>query len=364
MVKDVLIIGGGPAGSAAAIALAQGGKRATLFERSAVTGDAICGGFLSWQSLARLHELGIDSAQLGGRAVDRVRLFCQSRSVEAMLPLAGVGLSRHRLDTVLLAAAQQAGADVQRGNKVQRVETGVATCVDGAQTQAEDIFLATGKYGLAGHDRIVSGYGAADPVVGLRLRIAANPVTAQLIGSAVELHLFDRGYIGLVAQEDGTSNLCLAVHKSRLAQAAGRPATLISQWANDCGALAERLGSIGEWGPIDSIANVPYGWRVTQGTAGIWRLGDQAAVIPSLAGEGMGIALNSGVSAARAYLSGQSAQSWQSATARQLARPMAIARTAWRIAEHPRWNVDAVRLMGHAPWMIGLLARLMRVRIH
>ena len=359
--NDVLIIGGGPAGSAAAIALAKAGKQATLFERTTETGDAICGGFLSWQSLARLRELGIDEAQLGGHGVDRVRLFCQNRMVEAMLPQAGIGVSRQRLDTALIGAAEQAGADVRRGVKVHRVEQGVAILADGTSVSARDIFLATGKYGLPGHARPAPSRGAHDPVAGLRLRLPAHPDRQYLIGSAVELHLFDRGYIGMVQQEDGAINLCLAVHKSRLNQADRWPAKLISQWANASGALAVRLGSPADWGPVDAIANVPYGWRITAGTPGIWRLGDQAAVIPSLAGEGMGIALSSSISAAQAYLAGQGAQSWQLASARKLAMPMAVAGAARAIAEHPRWNIRALRMMQAAPWVISLLARLTRV---
>ena len=142
-----IVIGGGPAGSAAAITLAKGGNAPLLFERSSVTGDAICGGFLSWQSLASLTKLGIEPATLGGHTVDRVRLFCGTRSVETALPQLGMGLSRRRLDAVMLDAAAAAGARIERGVKVQSVDNGQATLADGSQHHAPDIFLATGKHG-------------------------------------------------------------------------------------------------------------------------------------------------------------------------------------------------------------------------
>ncbi|MBM3928865.1 MAG: FAD-binding protein, partial [Sphingomonadales bacterium] len=47
-----LILGGGPAGAAAAIALAGHGIRAAILERTREQADALCGGFLSWRTLA------------------------------------------------------------------------------------------------------------------------------------------------------------------------------------------------------------------------------------------------------------------------------------------------------------------------
>src|SRR5690606_20916515 len=73
--SDAIVAGAGPAGSAAAIGLARAGAKPLLLERARETGDALCGGFLSWQTLARLDALGIQRASLGGQAVRRVRLF-------------------------------------------------------------------------------------------------------------------------------------------------------------------------------------------------------------------------------------------------------------------------------------------------
>jgi 2-polyprenyl-6-methoxyphenol hydroxylase-like FAD-dependent oxidoreductase len=55
-----LIVGGGLAGAATAIGLARAGLPHLLVERSRETGDAICGGFLSWRTLETLAGLGID----------------------------------------------------------------------------------------------------------------------------------------------------------------------------------------------------------------------------------------------------------------------------------------------------------------
>ena len=84
-----LIVGAGPAGCAAALALHAAGAPARLVERNRAVGDAICGGFLSWRTLARLDRLGLPQAALGGHVVRRVRLFARQRRAEAALPATG-----------------------------------------------------------------------------------------------------------------------------------------------------------------------------------------------------------------------------------------------------------------------------------
>ncbi len=356
-----LVIGAGLAGSAAAIGLARAGTPPLLVERARETGDAICGGFLSWQTLATLDRLGLDTAALGGQRVTSLRLFAGKRSLEASLPRPGMGLSRRRLDTLLLDSAERLGTAVERGVSIRRVEHSTAITADGATLCAHTILLAIGKHGMAGHPRQPPARVAADPVIGLRLRIGASAAGERLVGEAVELFLFDRGYAGLVRQEDGSLNLCLAVHKSRLAVAESRPQTLIAQWGVENPRLGERLASADPVAPIDAIASVPYGWRMITGTNGLWYLGDQAACIPSLAGEGMGIALASAESAVEAWRRGEGAASWQRRFSDRLALPMGIARFAWSAAETPQWNAHAVRLLGHAPRLIDWLARATRV---
>ena len=71
----LLIVGGGPAGTAAAITLARAGERPLLIERSCETGDALCGGFLSWRTLETLAKLGVEADTLNPSPTTRVRLF-------------------------------------------------------------------------------------------------------------------------------------------------------------------------------------------------------------------------------------------------------------------------------------------------
>lgn len=326
-----LIVGGGPAGTAAAIALALGGERPLLLERQREVGDALCGGFLSWRTLEALGRLGVDGDALGPAVVTQVRLLANGRERSAPLPRPARGVSRHRLDTLLLARAEAAGAEVFRGVAVRAIEAGVARTDDGT-TLAGPLLLATGKHDVRGAARPAAARGD-DPSLGLRLRLPPVRALDRLVGDAVELHLFDRGYAGLVRQEDGSVNLCMALRRSRLTEA-GDPERLLVALGKECPGLGERLA----WrdrAAIDAVANVPYGWRARTGTPDFYRLGDQAGVIPSLAGEGIGIALASGVAAARALLAREDAPHWQPRFARRLARPLAVAGAVRRLAERP-----------------------------
>jgi menaquinone-9 beta-reductase len=345
--ENPLIIGGGPAGSSAAIMLARGGAKPLILERQAVIGDALCGGFMSWHTLRSLARLGVEP---GGHPIDRVRVFAGHRSAEARLPAGAVGLSRHRLDTMLLAQAQKAGAGLE-----------IANVKNADEIDAGSLFLATGKHDLRGLAR--PRLETADSTLGLRVKIGPHPRLTALIGSSIELHLFDRGYVGLLLQEDGRANLCLAVRKSRLAEARGKPETLLRELADAVPALGERLAFLDDLPDADAIASVPYGWRALSTTPGIFRLGDQAAVIPSIAGEGNGIAIASGIAAAAAWATGgaAAAATYQSDFARRTRRPVAIAKWLWERGE-TEWSAAlATRALALAPFIAKSFARATRI---
>lgn len=339
-VEDPLIVGGGPAGSAAAIRLASAGHRPLLLERTREPADALCGGFLSWRTLDALERLGLDRAALGGSIAHCLRLFAGELRAERPLPAPAMGLSRFRLDRLMIEAAG-AGARIERGVSVRGWEDGVVR-IDQADQAPATLFLATGKHELRGLARPRDAAGP-DPAIGLRVRLGPHPALDRLVGDAIELHLFDRGYAGLVIQEDGSANLCLAVHKSRLDEAGGPEGLLAAIAALPH--LGERM-THRRPGPADAVAHVPYGWRARDTPPGIFRLGDQAGVIPSLAGEGMGIAIASGVRAADAWLSHGAAGAgrYQADMRRALARPIGIATLV----------KDSAQSHGLAPWLVRL----------
>ena len=115
-----VIIGGGPAGTAAAIALARAGQAVTLIERNVDTSDKVCGDFLSAEALAMVEGLGVDLS--AASTISAVRLVHRNRSVTTHLPFAARGLSRRVLDEALLRQAQAGGATVLRGHRVSAIE--------------------------------------------------------------------------------------------------------------------------------------------------------------------------------------------------------------------------------------------------
>ena len=356
-----LIVGGGPAGASAAILLARAGVSHLLVERGRATGDALCGGFLSWRSLESLRALGIELDALGPARITHMRWFAGTTRVEAPLPRPAIAVSRRHLDTLLLDRAEQAGAAVERGVMVRAIEGRTARLEDGGTIDAESLFLASGKHEVRGLARPASARGS-DPMIGLRVRLAAAPALDRMLGGAIELHPFDRGYVGLALQEDGRANACLAVRRSRLAEA-GDPERLLDAIAVECPQLGDRFAYRGGKEPIDAVANIPYGWRLRTGTPGLFRLGDQAGVIPSLAGEGMGIAIASGIRAAHAHIAGGSAAApaFQHRLARDLARPILVARLIAATAERPGWSLAAARLARAVPQAGDMVARLTRI---
>ncbi len=64
MIPDVAVVGGGPAGAAAAIRLARAGRRVVLLDKATFPRDKCCGDGLTAEALRLLEELGLDPAEV------------------------------------------------------------------------------------------------------------------------------------------------------------------------------------------------------------------------------------------------------------------------------------------------------------
>lgn len=358
-----LIAGGGPAGAATAILLGHGGAMPVLIERHAEPQDVVCGGFLASDALTMLGRIGIDAGALGAHPIGRVRLIAGRQVAETALPFRAAGLSRTRLDAALIEAAIEQGATVERGLTVRRAD-GDALCLhlsDGTTIGAEALFLATGKHDLRGVPR--SALPDDDPALGLRVRLDAGPALRSTLDGTIELHLFRGGYAGLLLQEDGGANLCLSVAQSRLKAVDGQPERLIESLGREAPLLAERFAAASGIGSWASVARVPYGWRAPRGEAGLFRLGDQAAVIASLAGDGIAIALASAIRAAHAFLhdGAEGALGFQSDFAQRTRRPIGLANLLRHWGETPWIAHPLIALLGHTPGLMRYAATTTRI---
>ena len=121
---DAAIVGGGPAGAAAACLLARAGRQTVLFEREAGPRHKVCGEFISVEAAAYLTSLGLDPERLGAVPIHHVRLIQGERTATATLPFPAFSLSRDVMDEALLNAAAGQGAEIRRGVHRTRPDRG------------------------------------------------------------------------------------------------------------------------------------------------------------------------------------------------------------------------------------------------
>jgi flavin-dependent dehydrogenase len=341
--------------------LGRQGVAAELIERTNAPRDVVCGGFVGWDALAALKQLRIDPWALGAQPIHTVRIISADRTVEARLPHQAAGLSRRVLDEALIVAAARAGAAVTRGVAVKAADDERYVRLDSGEIiSADALLLATGKHELRGLSRPKEII-AADPVVGFRTGLAASPSLPEALQGIIELHLFDNGYGGLLLQEDGSANFCISVSRERLNRAGGIDALLLTL-AKESPHLAQRLEGSRDprW---ETIAGVPYGWRAPSTLPGVFRLGDQGAVIASLAGDGVAIALTSGIAAAAALTrkGPGGAEAFQKDFARRARHPLAVAAQLRRWVETGSTRDPILRLLKFAPFLLSAGARLTRI---
>lgn len=362
---DVLVAGGGLAGAAAASWLARGGRSVRLLERERDPQHRICGEFLSWEAQAALADLGIDLAALGAVPIRRVRLVARTRVVTAPLGFTGRSVTRRSLDAALLARAAAAGVEVVRGCQVRAIEPD-GTLVTGMGAMAAPVtVVATGKHALRGAFRAHAG--TLDHQLGFKTYLRLQPAMREALADHVELILFEGGYAGLQLVERQMANLCLLVSAERFRACGGRFDQLVASLCAETPHLAARLGSAVPLldRPL-AISRVPYGflWRPGPG-APETRLpvGDQATVIPSFTGDGMGLALHGARLAARAILAGEGASAYAVALARDAAPAIARAtRLQTLVGEGPARQARLVTLARLVPGLLTLSARLTRLR--
>ena len=356
-----LVIGGGPAGAMAAIRLAEAGRQVTLAEKESGPRGTVCGEFLSREAVDYLKSVAIAPSGLGAKPIDSVRLYAGKKCAEAALPFPALSLSRRRLDAVLLARATEAGCEVLRGRCVQQLAAHdhgwVAGFESGDSIAARTVFLANGKHDVRGWSR---GRGKQNGLVGFKTHWRLGAAQVAALRECIELFLFSGGYAGLSLVEDDTANLCLAVRGSSL-RAAGGWKGLLARMLESNLQLRERLrGAEALAARPLAIAPIPYGY-LAQRAHGLWRIGDQAAVIPSFTGDGIAIALHSATLAVQMLLDGKSADEYLSTLRGQLRRPMRLGTWVSRVMVAPPSRYAAPLLSALFPAALRAIAAATRV---
>lgn len=312
---EVVIVGGGLAGGAAAAMLAKAGRRALLFEREAAPSHKICGEFLSAEAQQYLARTGLDLDALGGHVISQLRLVRGASVAEATLPFRGLGLSRRVLDDALLEHAGACGAVVRRGHnaRVSMAASGVDIDVEGVGRWTPNaLLLATGKHDVRDLRRELDK--PAEDLIGFKTYFRLDATQTQALSSSVEVIVFAHGYAGLQLVEGGYANLCLLTDRAQFQRSGGTWDGLLRDLMRNCAHLRQRLHQATPLleRPL-AIYRVPYGFvhaPLVSDPPNVFRLGDQAAVIPSFAGDGMAIALHSAMLAVQSHQSGRNAHQY------------------------------------------------------
>lgn len=152
---DLLVVGAGPAGAAAAIEGARRGCRVVVVDKARFPRDKCCGDGLTTGALRHLDELGVDTAAIASwKTVDEVTLR-SPRGRQVVFPLpAGAGqyavvARRAELDAALVDAVRQEGATVLEGHELRAVKQdadGIVGSVDGLDLRGRALIAADGMW--------------------------------------------------------------------------------------------------------------------------------------------------------------------------------------------------------------------------
>ncbi len=384
---DAIIVGAGPAGSAAALRLAKAGRRVLLVDRDRMPRGKVCGCCLSPAALRELHDLEVIEpaalADILAAAIPLagVRLAAWGRTARISLE-GGRVLSREALDTALVAAAVRAGAawlpeatvvavaDEEGSDAGGSVATAtIRTPIAGTQiVHGTTVIIAAG---LADHVRVHGAATAGEPrratAVGSRMGVGTVlPATPAWQGLAAVVELLPgelimavgrSGYCGLVRLEDGRIDLAAAVDRRAVSQG-GSPARAVEEILREACGGSPRFPPGITWRATPPLSHTAP--LVTGAGRRIFRIGDAAGYVEPFTGEGIGWALASGrlvaeamleaatpaAAAARFECSHQAHFSHLHARCRRVARGL-------RIPVVVAVAVRAARLM---PWAASLLA--------
>lgn len=305
---DLLIIGAGPAGAAAAIRAARGGASVVVFDKAPYGRDKVCGDGLTPRAIGALNELKIDLA--GAHHIRGLRMIANSTVREldwpsgTRFPNHGAVWPRRRLDAALIDAATEAGADViWETEALPILDNGSVVGVEagGQKWYSPMTVVAAGAPGkvakMLGTDRV------EDEPFGLAIRAYAESPRHTDEHLEACLTLKDEhgvavpGYGWMFPAGDGTVN----IGAGALSTMKGFKKLNLNTLLNSYRDMVQEPWELGDY------LERPRAWRLPMSAQrrhgpGWVAIGDAAGLINPMNGEGIDYGLESGMIAADHFL--------------------------------------------------------------
>lgn len=300
---QVIVVGGGPAGSTTARLLAEAGCQVLLLDKATFPRHKACSDYLNPAGVRALRDLGMMDALMATHphAMHAMRVHApEGRIFQATFRdvepgHVALGISRFRLDHLLLQRAATSGVEIRERAHVRDLvlDRGRVVGVEVSSGGRRETIRAPIVVGADGHHSVVSRRLGLDLPVRWprRTGLAAHFRGLGRLGDWGEMHVAPGGYAGLALLEDDLATVTLVTNVDAVAQRPGLVDDYYDTKLADIPIVGEMVAGAERVGPIRGVG--PLARRVRRRTGdGFLLVGDAAGFLDPFTGEGVYKALH------------------------------------------------------------------------